>query len=214
MDDAGVPKLKSLEVGSPADMADEGADDPRTPLPRYNEDFVSPKSLSLSPNVKALGKGEGSAPAEKADGRRRQLLEHMDNLWRILGEVCEHSSLPERDLAGTMSRIEKLKGMSEELGTLEIDLEALHKVYTYESKAYLSKLRRLEEEVTSGSGSGEVEEEGAPSYGQNAIDGSFSRSVCKILYDDKRENGVFQLVSAKIVDGAGQGAAEAQHKSF
>ena len=96
MDDAGVPKLKSLEVGSPADMADEGADDPRTPLPRYNEDFVSPKSLSLSPNVKALGKGEGSAPAEKADGRRRQLLEHMDNLWRILGEVCEHSSLPER----------------------------------------------------------------------------------------------------------------------
>ena len=123
-----------------------------------------------------MDEGEGSAPAEKADGRRRQLLEHMDNLWRILGEVCEHSSLPERDLAGTMSRIEKLKGMSEELGTLEIDLEALHKVYTYESKAYLSKLRRLEEEVTSGSGSGEVEEEGAPSYGQNAIDGSFSLS--------------------------------------
>ena len=81
--------------------------------------------------------------------------------------------------------------MNEELGALESEMEVLHSVYTFESKSCLKKLRKLEEAVYA-----PVEE--SESFGQAALDRSFSRSVFKILYEDKK--GMFQLVSAKLED--------------
>ena len=127
-------------------------------------------------------------------------MEHTANLWHILDDVCEHSTLGEAELLGTNERIAKLKSMNEELGELESEMEALHSIYAFESKSYLSKLRRLEQIVTAataGGGEPQGEEEGKD-FAQAAIDSSFCRSVCKILYDDKKAKGRFQLVSARL----------------
>ena len=139
--EAGTPgafQLKKLEVARPEAVEDEN-DDPSTPLPRNNEQFVSPKSLSMSPNVKALErpseKDSGDTTKKKTKGRRKQLMEHTANLWHILDDVCEHSTLGEAELLGTNERIAKLKSMNEELGELESEMEALHSIYAFESKS-------------------------------------------------------------------------------
>mmetsp|Transcript_8855 Transcript_8855/g.22679 ORF Transcript_8855/g.22679 Transcript_8855/m.22679 type:complete len:177 (-) Transcript_8855:251-781(-) len=169
----------------------------------------------MSPNVKALGpKGDESKKrAVTNESRRQQLIEHTASLWRILDDVCEHSTLTPKELAGTSERIRKLKAMNDQLGTLESEMEALHSVYTFESKSYLKKLRQVEREVYSrpkesrrasgkegadaGVGGGDDDDAGSESsFGQAALDRSFARSVFKILYDDKK--GLFQLVSAKL----------------
>ncbi|UPQ96808.1 hypothetical protein HOP50_01g00990 [Chloropicon primus] len=193
IDPEGKPfQLKMLEVNNLEGGGEDG--EPKTPPARNNEQFVSPKSLSMSPNVKALDRSAQKNPSE-ASKRRKHLLEYTANLWDILGSVCEHSTLLSGELAGTTDRINKLKGMNEELGALEAQMEALQSIYTFESKAYLKKLRRLESEVVLHPASNP---ESDSSLGQTAIDRSFSRSVCKILYDDKKGKGMFQLVSAKL----------------
>ncbi len=198
-----------------ADLRVEEVDDlpvPRTPPRPEIEQHISPKSLTMSPNVKALGsKGEGSKKsAATSESRRQQLIEHTASLWRIMDDVCEHSALPPKELAGTSERIRKLKAMNDQLGSLESEMEALHSVYTFESKSYLKKLRHVEREVYSqpkdkrgrsrdegGPGDGDDDDgESESSFGQAALDRSFARSVFKILYDDKK--GLFQLVSARL----------------
>ena len=164
---------------------------PNTP-PRSSEQFVSPKSLSMSPNIKAIDHSAAEKSATKSESRRKQLIGHTANLWQILDEICENSTLTEEELSGTTERIKNLKAMNEELGKLESEMEILQSVYTYESKSYLKKLRQLEKAVYTPA------EESADSFGQAALDRSFSRSVFKILYDDKK--GQFQLVSAKLED--------------
>ena len=167
-------------------------DVPSTPPPKNNEQLVYPKSLSMSPNVKVVDPpSEERKPPYASESRRKQLLEYTNNLWQILDDVCEHSTLTQDELAGTSDRIKKLRAMNDELGALETKMENLQTVYAYESKYYLKMLRRLEKVVT-------VPVEESESVGHTAIDRSFSRSVCKILYDDKKAKGTFQLVSARL----------------
>jgi hypothetical protein len=183
----------SLKLPPETPFLDALEDSPSTP-PKSSEEFVSPKSFSLSPNIKAIDHSAAKKSATRNESRRKQLIGHTANLWQILDEICEHSTLTEEELSGTTDRIKNLKAMNEELGKLESEMEILQSVYTYESRSYLKKLRQLEKTVYAPA------EESKDSFGQAALDRSFSRSVFKILYDDRK--GQFQLVSAKLEDNS------------
>ena len=138
-------QLKELDL----EIDDIMEDVPSTPPPKNNEQLVYPKSLSMSPNVKVVDPpSEERKPPYASESRRKQLLEYTNNLWQILEDVCEHSTLTQDELAGTSDRIKKLRAMNDELGALETKMENLQTVYAYESKYYLKMLRRLEKVVT------------------------------------------------------------------
>ncbi len=151
----------------------------------------------------ARGAGVASDAAETNEQRRQQLQGHTSALWKILDDVCDHSTLGPEALDEATGRINNLKKMDVEIDRVESELASLHTLYHYESKAYLGKLRAVEDATTSASPAGQ---DPSDSFGQAALERSFAKRASAILYDDG--DGTFQLVAAKVAetkasDGAG-----------
>jgi len=142
---------------------------------------------STSPYKKLGVKAESPSTSSV---RRQQLEDHTKRLWKTMDEICAHSSLSSIQLSKATNRIEGLKEMDQEISKHEKELDALKSILIYESKYYLEKLRVIEDIV-----SAPVDDLRA-SQGQVALETSFSKNACKILYNDNK--GEFQLVSAKL----------------